>query len=205
MRLIILGMILFTVLGVGLSSCSQSERPPTAATVEGPGPITQEEGEGGDPCFEPHIVPLWAGQHIDVGTVGLALSGDILLVEFYSTGGWVMTETHLATALSLDEVPMTGSGNPKVGQFLHSTEHDPAVTTYTYPIDLNYFGYQAGDTLYVAAHAAVTLEGEGGEPLQEETAWAEGPEFPGNSWATYFMYVIPECDDGGEFGGGGEE
>lgn len=149
-----------------------------------------------DPCGEPLVVPLLAGQHIDVGTVTVVNDEDSLRVTIDTRGtGWVLTESHFGVALSLEDLPQTGSGNPQVGKFEYSDEYDPPVMLATYEISLTEYGYVEGSELFIAVHAVVELLDEEGNPIQEETAWADGLDFPGNSWATYFMYTVQICEE----------
>ena len=149
----------------------------------------------GIPCGEEQVVALWAGQNIDVGYVTVFNDTDDLFIQIQTTGGWFLTETHVGVATSLEEIPQTGSGNPQVGHFALSAEHDPPVQYYEYRV--NYL-YEPGQVLFIAVHAAVELMDEGGNPIQGETAWAEGYDFPGNNWATYFNHTIAECGAGEE-------
>ena len=59
---------------------------------------------------------LWAGQDINVGTVNVWNDGVELHVTYNTTGGWVLTETHLAVATALDDIPQK-NGNPIPGKF----------------------------------------------------------------------------------------
>ena len=98
---------------------------------------------------------------------------------------WYLVETNLEVASSLEDIPQTGSGNPKIGKFTYKTEHDPMVTEFTYVVP------RGSGMLYIAAHAVVFHDvGEG----YCETAWGQGPthqQFPGRSWALYFTYPAP--------------
>ena len=178
------------IIVLGLYGCSEVTTPSSEDAPLTVGPVVQWDGV---PCGEPISVILYAGQHIDVGSVIVANDDTELCIQIETTGAWVMQETHVAIARTVEEIPQTGSGNPKIGQFALSAEHDPAVTAFDHCISLADYGYLPGETLYLAVHAVVVLEGEGGEPLQEETAWADGIEFPGSSWATYFNYGVQEC------------
>ena len=116
---------------------------------------------------KPDEYTLIAGQNIDVGTVSVWNDGINLYVEYITTGGWKMCETHL----------YVGKTNPESltsapGQFPYSEEHDPAVIAYTYKIpmddidsyglskkgkkwvaDGNTGGMKRGEKIYIAAHA----------------------------------------------------
>jgi hypothetical protein len=125
-------------------------------------------------CYEqgtgPKVYALYAGQTIEVGTVTVEEVGPNLEVTYDVIGGWEISETHLHVAAgadcedALDGIPQTGSGNPKVGHFDYSGDHDPTVTSVTYQIPL---AGLVGDFFAIAAHAVV-VNGD-----QEETAWGD--------------------------------
>ncbi len=100
-------------------------------------------------------IPLLAGQNIDVGTVSVWNDGDTLYVKYETTGGWEITETHLVVTDEWSEIPLNKRGNPMVGHFPYSMEHDPWATEYTYTIDLG--DWEPCTDLYIAAHADVYL------------------------------------------------
>jgi len=142
---------------------------------------------------------LIAGQNWDepVGNVNVNHPGSTsryMYITYTTTGGWELTETHLAVAESFDDIPQNKKGNPKIGHFPYSDPHGP-VSTYTYTIDLDDFpslfdpdtGKYLG-TLFVAAHAVVEHPDYG-----EETAWADtyGQPFnEGNGWALWFSIEL---------------
>ena len=140
---------------------------------------------------------LVAGRkHMDVGNVNIlhsAYTDHFLYVTYTTEGGWVITETHLAVALSLSGIPTNGGGNPKVGHFPYKDPYISEPTMVQYKIDLNDFpSLKHGDyyygTLYIAAHAVVNHPCKG-----SETAWGDtdGITFPGaNSWAMYLIVTL---------------
>lgn len=131
-------------------------------------------------------VDLIAGQHIDVGSVTLTREGDILTVKYLTTDPWKICETHAHVAGSLEDIPQTGSGNPKVGHFDCSESFSPGVNMATCEFDLEELGLDDAEMLFIAAHAVVKTSD------QEETAWGEDCPFPGRNWALYIKF---ECDD----------
>lgn len=148
-----------------------------------------------EPDCPAQAVPLLADQDTDIGTVLVAEDEDSLNVTYTTTGDWYMSETHLHVAEDCEDVPQTGSGNPKVGQFEYSTSHDPAVQEYTVEIPLD-SDWKSGDSLCIAAHAAVFQDHNDNGTYEsdfdrEETAWGDGERFTerGN-WATYFEYEV---------------
>ena len=130
------------------------------------------------------IHSLMAGQNIKVGDVSVWNDADHLYVKYETTDGWYLIESHVHFATSLDGIPQT-IGNPIPGKFDYKMEHDPEVSKYTYEMDLN--GLEPG-TVYIATHADVVLLNQKGKIIQEETAWGDGEDFPGDNWATYFTH-----------------
>lgn len=200
MRRQILSLGFIVLVGLVIAGCVQTQDPVgpadnAAATI--PIYAAFEWSDDGVPCGDSLTVNLIAGQNINIGNALVILEDGTLCIEINTVNNWVMTLTHVAIAPVVDSLPQTGSGNPKVGKFFFSTEHEPPVTSYTYccnPLD---FIWEPGG-ICIAIHADVMLLDENSDPIQEETAWAEGPEFPGNSWATYVTYDVNSCSGGDE-------
>ena len=131
-------------------------------------------------CLE---VDLIAGQNEVAGTVSLAKVGNSVHVTYSTTNDWKITETHLFVG-DCGDMPVNNGGNPKVGKFPFKGSHN-SVDEYTYIVSL------AGlpECLCVAAHAVV----ENDVTNANETAWGEGTDFPGNSWAMYFDFCQDDC------------
>jgi hypothetical protein len=90
--------------------------------------------------------------------------------------GWCLSEAHAHVAASLDQIPQTKTGNPKVGLFDYSQEGTGCQKSATFgPIA---FG-GVGGPFVVAAHAVVQTDGA----ERSETAWGAGVPFPGANWA----------------------
>ncbi len=124
-----------------------------------------------------------------------------------NSSSWTLKATHLFVG-NCEDMPTTKKGNPKIGKFPYKTEHPDGVNEYTYTIPLS----DIGECFCLAAHAEVDCGecndddgdmGDGGPKSSddgddycgEETAWASGDEFPGNSWAMYNEFCID--DDNG--------
>ena len=139
------------------------------------------EIDNGEHCFYTHLI---AGQHHTAGSVTIDVEGDYLIVTFTTNDDWTLGTTHLSIGLcDTDWVPTTGSGNPQIGQF-EFTEPDsqtPHEVVYIIPIS------EVGDNYCFAAHAEV----EG--PTGGETAWADGIQFSGNSWAMFAKFELSSC------------
>jgi len=141
----------------------------------------------------PYETNLIAGQNINVGTVTIEPGDGELLVTYEITEpGWCMTESHLHVATAWEDIPQK-NGNPVPGQFDYASYYDPCVTSDTYVIPAEE-GWCAEDYLYIAAHAVVRKQigvDEYGNPIyQIETAWGEGPNFPGKNWAMYIEWEV---------------
>jgi len=163
-----------------------------------------------DYCF---TVDLIAGQNMYAGTVTVSRTETDLILTYNTFGYWTIGTTHVSIGDCNEEwVPLTGSGNPKIGKFSHTEPHSEEINRVVYQIDLEILPDYT-DLYCFAAHAEV--EGPDGE----ETAWAgdmndDGgsggigrvvtssssrngytvKEFGGRSWATYIEALQSACD-----------
>ena len=151
------------------------------------------------------ITDLIAGQSMDAGDVLVWNDAVNLYVQFVSTGDWCITETHVAVAALVSEIPQTKKGNPIPGKFDYSKQYSPceqAPDPYVIPLEWDY-----GETVYIAAHAKLRThtinfhhtrgDGTCGDRIrlekpcgQRESAWGAGFDFPGKNWAMYFTYTV---------------
>jgi hypothetical protein len=147
-------------------------------------------------CGTPTDVTLYAGQTIESGTVTIANDEDNLYVTFTAENGWLLSETHLHVATSLAEIPQTKKGNPQIGKFKYSSNHNDPIQSHTYTISLMDYEWEAdGSTeLAIAAHAVVVQLDSGGNVVENETGWGDGDGFPGKNWAMYIEYTLQTCD-----------
>ena len=143
---------------------------------------------------------LFAGQNIDVGTMSVWNDEENLYITYDTTGGWEMTETHLAVAGSLPGIPQTKKGNPIPGKFPYQCCYDEDEGEWVFQIkeggasgatcdedgntntnltEVEYIiplsgigvgGVGADDILYIAAHAKVI------RPIEDcwKTVWQIG-------------------------------
>lgn len=183
---------LATVLVLCMVGCTESPtiiEPPTADPSSDGYDVAW--GLDGD-CGEPYIVPLLTHNGVEMGTVKVSNDMLDLTVTLQAADGWLLSESHAHAAESLEGFPLTKNGNPKVGRFLLSENHNPAVATWSYTLNLLESGFEQGEDIYLATHTV--LVPEDGEQAQE-AAWGDGFEFPGKSWATYFMYTVQICEE----------
>ena len=134
-------------------------------------------------------IELIAAQNFTAGIVSYEINAEGVLVVTYDTGvtGWVIDATHLYVG-PCEDLPTNNPGNPRIGQFPYKSTHSPSVTVVEWFIT----DYPVGCGC-MAAHAEVSLLDINGNVIQEETAWAFGIPFDGNSWAMYFEYCDYDC------------
>ncbi len=161
-------------------------------SVNDDGNVENSSSENDDePCVTTTLV---AGQHHEAGTVSIAIVDGNLVVTYYTTDDWTLGTTHLSIGNCSDDwVPLNGAGNPQIGQFEFTEPSSITDNEVVYIIALP-DGFEGQDYCF-SAHAEV----EG--PTGGETAWAEGQQFSGNSWAMYDEFNTSDCTDDGSSGG----
>jgi len=132
----------------------------------------------GDPEYG-ESVDLVAARTEDVGSVHCWISGDSLHILYSADGNWTLTETHMVVSETLEDIPTTKNGNPKVGHFPFKNEHNPPVSEFRYSLELDAWGFEDAEELFIATHADVSLLTEGGSVEREEGAWGNGERFCG--------------------------
>lgn len=156
-------------------------------------PLSTSNVQSTSPCGSTMEQTLYAGQNINAGTVSVSNDADNLYVTYSTTNGWEMAETHLYVG-DCTEIPTAGNGNPQIGLFPFTTDHNPTVTSYTYTIPLA----DLEDCYCVAAHTALVQYDSDGNVISSETGWADGDQINGGnggSWAMSFEYCTQECDE----------
>ena len=142
----------------------------------------------------PKVVPLCAGQHINIGTVTVKTGSDNNVYVTYSLkANWYLKELHLYAGDD-DGIPVNGSGNPVPGHFPYSETFLPPYTvqeyTFVIPNLSSYFT--------IAAHASVVKIASGnGNIIDQQTAWGDGcdgsPITDQGNWGTKFNYTRLNC------------
>ncbi|HEY5602102.1 MAG TPA: Calx-beta domain-containing protein [Gammaproteobacteria bacterium] len=189
------GIILLVIVIVLLPACKQetsqaqsgnagSELPAVTepVTLDSAGAVAAADAQAA--AVEPLVIPLIAGQHMEVGTITVSNTDTSIIVVYETTGDWRITEIHLDVALDYSGLHTNRSGNPIPGQFDYSTCHPHPVSQVTYVIDD--LEWSAGMPIYLATHAVVVSQQD------NETAWAGDLDFPGKNWAVYFTYTTQE-------------
>jgi len=181
-------IVLALILGLILTGCSLLSNVGQVPATEQSG-ITYLTKHTAD---DPQKTTLFAGQNIPVGTVSVWNDCINLYVKYETTGGWVMTETHLAVVTEFADFPTNKPGNPKVGLFPYGEENIFA-NTWEQTIELKAIPAVAGQELFIAAHAVVlnetatelgdNLVANGGFELPIVSSWAVfATDYPGLEW-----------------------
>lgn len=135
---------------------------------------------------------LWAGQHIDVGTVTYGIDDNACFYVTYdcSSSGWLISETHMYAG-DRAGMPVNKPGSPKIGLFPNAGSHSPWVSSFTYSIPLAELPPADDPGFVVASHCVVH-----GPSGQCETAWAEGDHiFSDKGWGWYDTYYFNPAQD----------
>lgn len=134
------------------------------------------------------VIRLMAGQHYEAGIITVDSDGQNLIITYSTNSDWTINATHFSIIdCSAESFPTTNAGNPKIGQFEYSDTFEEGVHVVVYTIPLT----EVSENYCFAAHAEVT------GPTGGETAWGEGKDFGGKSWAMYVEANLSDCDGGG--------
>ena len=142
--------------------------------------------EATDACGEVNETTLWAGQHIDAGTLQVYNNEGSLFVVYNTTGDWKITETHLYVG---SNPPKNKSGILIPGHFPFKATHD-YVTSVVYEIPL----VDLDECFEVYAHAVVEKL-ENGEVTDSQTAFGGNTPGTGPRWFFYTDYCVQDCED----------
>ncbi len=144
-----------------------------------------------DNCL-PTEVNLIAGQTMIAGTVTVINDAEYIYVTYTTTGGWVLTQTHLYVG-ACNLIPVNNPGNPIPGQFPYSGTHNN-ITTITYQVPISKI--PVGSCGCIAAHAVVKQLNSSGGTIQTQTGWGQGTQINMGSgnWGMKFDYCscVPE-------------
>ena len=134
------------------------------------------------------VVRLMAGQHYEAGIITVDNDGQNLIIIYRTNEDWTINATHLSIIdCSTESFPITNAGNPMIGQFEYNDTFEEGVNIVVYTIPLT----EVSENYCFAAHAEVT------GPTGGETAWGEGKDFGGKSWAMYIEANLSDCNGGG--------
>lgn len=167
-------------------SCGNSGTAPTSTSPWdlGPvGPALSVVPTVGAVCGTTTVTPLIADETVRVGSVEVANDGSSLYVSYQTDQGWPIGKTAVWVGASIGELPVTGGGNPQVGQFPYTGRHEDGTTDVVWQISLD--DLDVGE-IVIAAFAEVGKAREG--------AWGDGtPISDVGNWSTYFTHQGQAC------------
>ena len=168
MRKLFYLMMLIVILGLIIPGCTFHVVPPLGQ--DGSIDIVKD-----DVSYKTNLI---AGQHTIAGSITVSNDDENLFIIYETVDSWLLNKTHLY-------IGQTVPTNSAPGQFSYKHENLAGVSTDSYEIPLVDLWVGFSDTVYIAAHAELTKEG------QKEGGWAEGAEIrPGKDWAMYFEYQL---------------
>jgi len=208
-------IVLTLILGLVLTGCLSNISQVPATNQSGITYLTK----GGPTEAEAESFPLFAGQDMLVGEV-LVWNNDIELCVKYQlsddaiTDNWLLTETHLAVATTIDGIPQTKTHNPIPGKFPYGDDNLGGVEfspDYCIPFEEIAERVECGGELFIAAHAVVQKCETESFTFNPELTWSRSSEldvavFPGYGakWTQAEGFTIPhpliEVWDGGTLG-----
>ncbi len=142
---------------------------------------TNSSNSDQDSCY---TIDLIAAQHFVAGNVSVDNDGENLVITFTTNDDWTINATHLYIG-ACEDIPLTGSGNPKIGNFEYHSNHSDGTNQVVYTISLE----DIPEVYCLAAHAEVISSSGVGE-----TAWGAGDDFSGNSWAMFIEDSLTNCN-----------
>jgi hypothetical protein len=161
-------------------------------SAEAGAPLTESSGAAS--CVVPVTTPLMAGQHTNVGSVTVTNDETNVYVTYQTTGSYLVKKTHLYVG-SCTAIPVSNSGNPRIGQYPYQTNHGTGINSFTYTIARS--SLPAG-CICVSAHAEVVAYNAAGTVIFSQTGWGFGEQInDGGSWAMKFGYCQQDCDGEG--------
>jgi hypothetical protein len=143
-----------------------------------------------------YATPLIAGQNYEAGRVDVEMVNEdgtnYVYISYITNSNWVIKLTHLYAG-DKDGIPETKKGNPKPGVFEKKMDYEANVIS-DFEVEYKIPAAAFEECFYIAAHAEVIRIDDKGNEIQRETAWGQGEEFEGNSWAMYFSFCKSACE-----------
>jgi len=114
-------------------------------------------------------------------------TADSLYVDLATTGNWWLQAASIYVG-ALTNMPQTPNGNPKVEHFPYQQSYSPEKKTTRFAIPL------AGlPSCFIVAVHAEARKIVNGQLVQSETAWGQGGNLPGSSWAMAAEFCPQVC------------
>jgi len=199
MRLHVVTIMVFLILGPWIQGCSESPVPTGPQASDGtvlPGGITAAPGLTSEIaiCGEARTVTLIAGRGTPVGEVTVANDGATLWIEIRTTDGWVMHRTQ-AKIVSVGGAPVgVPAGLTRAGGLRLMALHKPPVEQHVHEFDLAAARLAPGETLMVTVQALVSNVLAVRPGRARLSAWARDLLAPSRPGKSSFEYVVQACD-----------
>lgn len=148
----------------------------------------------------------------DAGDVNFSFDGTNFTVQVVTASPWCLKDVHIDVQTDPAQFPVLKKGNPKLQAFAYKEDFSFEGQSCTSSVSQSFTGFSAGQTVYVAVHAAIVdktaadTDGDGvvdvdvnGDGLFDandytyETAWIDGTPFGGSNWAMYLQVTVPEA------------
>lgn len=162
-----------------------------SAMLPAPAKVVSTEKKKDIVCGTKYTTPLMAGKCYVAGKVNVYNDEDYVYVEYITENGWYLKETHLYFG-NCNAIPLTKTGNPKVGNFPYKNVNGINQVYQFYKIPKS----KASGCNCVLTHASVVKLDSKGKVKQQETAWGKGePVTCKGNWAMKFKYCWQACDN----------
>jgi len=144
------------------------------------------------------------------GEVTFSFDGANFTVTVSAAAPWCLKDVHIDVQKNLADFPTLKKGNPNLKAFAYKQDFDFEVSACTSSVSQSFTGFNAGDPVYVAVHAAIVnktiadsnADGEvdvdvNGDGLLDandytyESAWISGTPFGGKNWGMYLTTTVP--------------
>jgi hypothetical protein len=163
---------------------------------------------------------LYAGRKEIAGKVLVENTKDSLTITYKLNEGWYMLAAKVFAG-KFEDIPLSGGGNPKVGQFPYKRIFYKPKSEHRLSIPLSEISLSAPSCISIAAYAALITklpepdnqdndeddretkavfddfesktQSSAGRKYRYEGGWAGDQDFPGNSIARYMSYCLQDC------------
>ncbi|MCP4252153.1 MAG: PKD domain-containing protein [Candidatus Scalindua sp.] len=126
---------------------------------------------------KPKTVTLFAGKTIDAGTVNILSDGNNLIIRINTDNGWMLCGTHVSVKDTVDEIPQTKKGNPRVGRFEFSRSYASELVSDEYILPLSDIDKNGDSSIVIAVHADVRKAGSNTSATKPEITDNDSDDF----------------------------
>jgi hypothetical protein len=147
----------------------------------------------------PAVYPLMADKEVQVGNVYIMNDDKNIYVSYEIVKGWMLKDTNLHLAKSVNDIPMTKDGKPYIDMFVYKSNHKGEVSRFEYMIPLSKDDNKMSREFIIAAHAVIVYaENQLGREMIL-TAWGGEKKGPGPEPWYVINYKMMTTNPGGGF------